>query len=147
MSTTYRLRREHANHPAGTIVYKCTGCTYGLASDDSRYTGIEHTAVTLDENGGYPFFTVPVQDLEEVVFSVSPTFVSSEKQQPISPAATASAIDYEREEAEIKQYRHAECIAFTIKREFDMYRLHGERPMEMSLARQIGMKIAKEFPL
>lgn len=51
-------------HKAGTIVYESRGYDYGLASDDSRYTGIEHKSVTLDPTGDYPFFTVPVRDLE-----------------------------------------------------------------------------------
>jgi hypothetical protein len=51
---------------AGTTVYDCHMYDYGCANDDTRFTGIEHTSVTLDPAGGYPFFTVPVTDLEEI---------------------------------------------------------------------------------
>lgn len=51
---------------AGAIVYRCIGWDYGCANDDTRITGIEHTSVTLDPAGAYPFFTVPKQDLEAV---------------------------------------------------------------------------------
>lgn len=50
----------------GDIVYECTKHDYGLANDDTRATGVLHTSVTLDENGDYPFFTIPVHNLEEI---------------------------------------------------------------------------------
>lgn len=52
---------------AGTIVYRCKGYDYGCASDDTRMTGIEHKSFTLSETGDYPFFTVPLTDVEEVL--------------------------------------------------------------------------------
>jgi hypothetical protein len=61
-----RLRSDRLGHAAGTIVYECGTHDYGLASDDSRYTGIEHISVTLDPEGGYPFFTVPLTGVEKV---------------------------------------------------------------------------------
>ena len=48
---------------AGTSVYSARGYDYGLASDDTRMTGVEHTSVTLDPNGDYPVFTIPVDHL------------------------------------------------------------------------------------
>lgn len=60
----YRLKNDRFEHPAGSVVYKCHMCDYGCVSDDNRFTGVEHTKVTLDPDGGYPFFTVPVNDLE-----------------------------------------------------------------------------------
>ena len=33
---------------AGTVVFRPTGWDYGLASDDTRMTGIEHISVTLN---------------------------------------------------------------------------------------------------
>ena len=54
------------NHPAGTIVYSPKGYDYGLASDDSRITGIEHISVTLSPEGEYPTFTVQKCSLEEI---------------------------------------------------------------------------------
>lgn len=40
----------------GTIVYEFLGCTYGCITN----SGI---AVTLDINGGYPFFEVPIDSI------------------------------------------------------------------------------------
>lgn len=50
----------------GDTVYDSKGYDYGCSSDDTRYTGIEHISVTLDIDGGYPFFTIPVVDLQEL---------------------------------------------------------------------------------
>lgn len=51
----------------GQIVYELMKHDYGLASDDTRFTGIQHISVTHDVNGDYPSFTIPVAHLEEVV--------------------------------------------------------------------------------
>lgn len=67
MIQRYRLLREattNSETKAGDIVYSCASHDYGLASDDSRMTGIPHVSVTLKSDGGYPFFTVPRRDLE-----------------------------------------------------------------------------------
>lgn len=50
----------------GDIVYDSIKHDYGLANDDTRITGIEHVSVTFKEDGDYPFFTIPRQDLEEL---------------------------------------------------------------------------------
>lgn len=63
----YTLKRTPKSNPdvkPGTKVYPATCYDYGCANDDERTTGKEHLSVTLDPNGGYPFFTVPVEDLE-----------------------------------------------------------------------------------
>jgi hypothetical protein len=52
--------------PAGTIVYDLRGYDYGLASDDSRATGIEHVSVTLNADGDYPSFTIRKSFLEQL---------------------------------------------------------------------------------
>lgn len=52
--------------PAGTLCYDFLMHDYGLASDDTRITGIPHVSVTLDPKGGYPSFTIVAADLEEV---------------------------------------------------------------------------------
>jgi len=49
---------------AGTTVYNLFGWDYGCANDDTRGTGVEHISVTLSPDGDYPFFTVPMRDLE-----------------------------------------------------------------------------------
>jgi hypothetical protein len=56
-----------ANEPkavTGTAVYSAARHDYGLAAEDSRNTGIEHISVTLDPNGGYPVFTIPLNQLQ-----------------------------------------------------------------------------------
>lgn len=50
----------------GKIVYSLKYHDYGLASDDTRYTGIEHKSVTFSENGDYPSFTIPTYLLKEI---------------------------------------------------------------------------------
>ncbi len=51
---------------AGDTVYELAAYDYGLANDDTRYTGIAHISVTLKPDGDYPSFTVPVRDLREI---------------------------------------------------------------------------------
>lgn len=60
----YRLLADACGHPAGTICYEFRRHDYGLASDDTRATGIPHRSVTLDPAGGYPSFTAPERALE-----------------------------------------------------------------------------------
>jgi hypothetical protein len=65
----YRLKADSRVEPkavAGTIVYPARGHDYGLANDDTRMTGVPHKSVTLDKAGGYPTFTSPVPDLEQI---------------------------------------------------------------------------------
>ena len=50
----------------GDIVVKCKMHDYGLASDDTRITGIEHVSVTKDPEGGWPSFTIPKAHLEQL---------------------------------------------------------------------------------
>lgn len=64
--TAYRLKSDRFGHPEGAVVYQLRLHDYGLAHDDTLVTGIEHVSVTLNANGGYPFFTVPNTDLELV---------------------------------------------------------------------------------
>lgn len=62
----YILLKDRLGHKAGIEVYDYCGCTYGLISDDDHVFGVEHKAVTLDQNGGIPFFTVPKTDIRKV---------------------------------------------------------------------------------
>lgn len=50
----------------GTIVYACTRPDYGCAKDDTHHFGVEHASFTLKKNGGYPFFTMPLADVEKI---------------------------------------------------------------------------------
>lgn len=60
----YKLLVKRFEHEVGTICYEFNKHDYGCARDDSCYTGVTHTSVTIDPAGDYPFFTVPFQDLE-----------------------------------------------------------------------------------
>lgn len=68
-SQAYRITKAGTNsggHPVGTIVYRLRGYDYGLASDDTRMTGIEHVSVTLSPEGDYPSFTIQRSSLERI---------------------------------------------------------------------------------
>ena len=63
----YRLLRDSIHEPkakTGTVVYSIKWSDAGLASADTRLTGIRHRTVTLNEDGDYPGFTVPEDDIE-----------------------------------------------------------------------------------
>jgi hypothetical protein len=60
----YILLKDRFEHKAGTTVYFYTGPTYGLVSEDTFDSGIEHLAVTLKPDGTHPFFTVAIDELE-----------------------------------------------------------------------------------
>lgn len=62
------LRSDRANGDieVGDEVYELHGYDLGLASDDTRATGIKHITVTKNENGDYPGFTIPLIDLEVI---------------------------------------------------------------------------------
>ncbi len=62
-TTAYTLKYGRFGHKAGTTVYLQMYHDYGLASDDTHATGIKHISVTLNADGGYPGFTVPVAHL------------------------------------------------------------------------------------
>lgn len=66
MSTFKVLRSDRAASQVdvGTTVYTCKGYDYGCANEDTRRFNMEHVSVTLDPTGDYPFFTIPVADLE-----------------------------------------------------------------------------------
>lgn len=50
----------------GRIVFEYLRDDYGLAHHDTRASGIRHIAVTLDPEGGFPFFTVARNDLKDM---------------------------------------------------------------------------------
>lgn len=62
------LRNSRSSTPTsiGDVVYKCIKGDYGSASQDTRMTGIRFISLTYDENGGYPFFTIPFDDVTEI---------------------------------------------------------------------------------
>ena len=65
--TKYRMLANRFDHKAGTIVYSGIKYDYGLANDDSIWYGTLHISVSLNENGDYPYFTIPIDDLVEVL--------------------------------------------------------------------------------
>lgn len=68
MVTKYRIKTSSIQPglQAGDIVYGLMYHDYGLASDDTRNTGVDHISVTLDTEGNYPSFTIPRHALEKV---------------------------------------------------------------------------------
>lgn len=68
LSRKYKvLRADRASRvivDVGHTVYDGRDC-YGCASDDSRLTGIEHKAFSINESGE-PFFTMPRADVEPI---------------------------------------------------------------------------------
>lgn len=60
------LTTDHAPFKIGDRVNQLMQYDYGLARDDTNYTGIEHISVTRDPNGGYPSHTVPMTALKEI---------------------------------------------------------------------------------
>lgn len=68
MINKYRLLEDPDNSSiahAGDMVYDCKMCDYGSASTDSVMFKEPYISVTLDPEGDYPFFTVPVRQLEK----------------------------------------------------------------------------------
>jgi hypothetical protein len=61
----YKLKADYNNTKKDTVVYKCRYYDYGLSSDDTCSTGIEHMSVTFKADGDYPSFTIPVYLLEK----------------------------------------------------------------------------------
>ena len=73
------LTRERFGWPAGTIVHDSLECDYGMASEDTRDSGIEHVFVAVNTHahpealqvgtlwealeGPPPNFTVPLHEL------------------------------------------------------------------------------------
>lgn len=71
MYKTYRVKVERVlggeiYAKVGDVVYDSRGHDYGLASDDTRFSGQEHISVTRNADGSHPFFTIPKSHLEEV---------------------------------------------------------------------------------
>lgn len=56
-----RADRSTEEVAVGETLYS-VGCDYGVANEDSRYTGIEHISLSKNENG-MPGFTIPVADV------------------------------------------------------------------------------------
>ncbi len=58
-----KLLKDRFEHKAGTEVFEFIGHDYGCCFDDEQATGEAHVVVTLDPEGGIPFFTVPASDI------------------------------------------------------------------------------------
>ncbi len=75
----YRLKCDRFDHKAGTVVYDQKYHDYGLSSDDTRQTGVEHVTVTLKPDGDYPGFTVPKHQLEPIPAAPGDDFLANSK--------------------------------------------------------------------
>ena len=62
----YVLLANRFDHEAGTTVYAATCYDYGLANDDTMWTGRLHISVSLHPTGNHPLITVPFSDLKQV---------------------------------------------------------------------------------
>lgn len=93
----YHLKTDAQNAAgvkAGTIAYPISGYDYGCASDDSHFTGIEHISVSLDKAGGYPFFTIPVRDLEDIQVDDLPHLTEDHVKEVCRPGSGAETCRY-----------------------------------------------------
>ena len=67
---TFRIKRVppwvSEDVQEGDMVQEFTDHDYGLASDDTRATGVEHISVVPCAEPNGPSFTVPLSDLEEI---------------------------------------------------------------------------------
>ena len=50
----------------GDIVYELIKTDYGLARNDTHFTGVYHVSVTRNENGDWPSCTIPLHNLTEI---------------------------------------------------------------------------------
>lgn len=97
MVQAYRVLKDsvlNSTARAGTIVYAGRGYDYGLASDDTRATGIEHVSVTLKRSGDYPTFTVPLRDLEKIEAPALPKLDDGYVDSTCRPGAGALTCRY-----------------------------------------------------
>jgi hypothetical protein len=89
--TKARELRGELMASAGTIVYDAVGHDYGLASDDTRATGIEHISVTLNSDGSTPTFTIPVTDLAAVTVEQAQEALEDQEGSPAPVCETKAA--------------------------------------------------------
>lgn len=69
MVVQYRLLKDSKLEPkavAGSVVYRLRKHDYGLSRDDERILGYPCESVTLNSDGDYPSFVVPLHDLQEI---------------------------------------------------------------------------------
>lgn len=67
MTQAYTVLKDSILEPkarAGVTVYRCILFDYGIGDGDTRMTGIEHGIFTLKPDGSYPFFSMPMRDVE-----------------------------------------------------------------------------------
>lgn len=72
MKRSYILLDGALNHlpdgiaKIGDTVFECAYYDYGLSRDDTNLSGEKYTSMTLNENGDYPLFTVPIRCLQKI---------------------------------------------------------------------------------
>ncbi len=62
----YQVIRDTTFHKAGEIVYDSPCHDYGLSSDDTRFTGIEHISVVSQLEGNEGSRTIPKNALKVI---------------------------------------------------------------------------------
>lgn len=65
MVKSFIVKESHLELVAGETVYICKKYDYGSAEDDTELLGTRCVSVTRDENGDYPFFTIPYNKLQD----------------------------------------------------------------------------------
>jgi hypothetical protein len=70
MIDKFRILSTHhcadVNAKVGDVVYRAAKPDYGCASDDEHHWKMPFLSVTFDRGGDYPFFTIPLHNLEKV---------------------------------------------------------------------------------
>jgi hypothetical protein len=97
MPKAFRVLKDSAlckEAVAGSIVFRQSGYDYGLASDDTRTTGVKHISVTLKRSGDYPGFTIPLCDLEPTTVAPLPELTESHIKETCRPGAGAETCRY-----------------------------------------------------
>lgn len=51
----------------GKTIYACIEYDYGITNRDNRTRGVPHGCFTLKKDGDYPFFTMPMSDVRQII--------------------------------------------------------------------------------
>lgn len=62
----YQVNANTQFFKKGDVVYDLINYDYGLARDDTNFTGVYHVSVTRNADGGYPSCTIPLHNLTEI---------------------------------------------------------------------------------
>lgn len=62
----YQVNEDTQFFKRGDVVYEFINYDYGLARDDTNFTGIYHVSVSKKSDGGYPAYTIPFHNLIQI---------------------------------------------------------------------------------